>query len=212
MLGCVAIAPAAAQPRMPDARVITGQSTAGQDQARPGMRVYGATRAPFGYVQFCSEHAADCRATSGRINKVALDKAHWDELLQVNQSVNETVKPVEDIALYKTVEYWTYPDGRGDCEDYVLLKRKMLVDRGWPENALLITVVRDEYNLGHAVLSVVTDAGDFILDNKRSAVLRWQETPYIFRKRQSQTNPTEWVALSPNEELRGSMMEQVSTQ
>jgi len=27
----------------------------------------------------------------------------------------------------------------GDCEDYVLLKRKMLIDAGWPREALLIT-------------------------------------------------------------------------
>ena len=38
--------------------------------------------------------------------------------------------------------------------------------RGWPESKLLITVVRDENNEGHAVLTVRTDEGDFILDNR----------------------------------------------
>ena len=31
------------------------------------------------------------------------------------------------------VERWSYPDdGYGDCEDYVLLKRRMLMQAGWP--------------------------------------------------------------------------------
>ena len=58
------------------------------------------------------------------------------------------------------VEKWSYPDdGYGDCEDYVLLKRRLLAARGFPESTLLITVVRDENNEGHAVLTVRTDRG-----------------------------------------------------
>jgi hypothetical protein len=50
---------------------------------------------------------------------------------------------------------WSYPDdGYGDCEDYVLLKRRMLTQSGWPREALLVTVVRNEKDEGHAVLTV----------------------------------------------------------
>jgi predicted transglutaminase-like cysteine proteinase len=93
-------------------------------------------------------------------------------------------------------ERWDYPsDGRGDCEDYVLLKRRMLMQAGWPRQALLITVVRDKQGDGHAVLTVKTDKGEFILDNQNEEILLWSDTGYQFVKRQSQTDPNLWVAL-----------------
>jgi len=94
------------------------------------------------------------------------------------------------------VERWSYPDdGYGDCEDYVLLKRRMLMAAGWPREALLITVVRDKKDEGHAVLTVKTDKGDFILDNQNESVLLWSETGYRFVKRQSQADANIWVSL-----------------
>jgi predicted transglutaminase-like cysteine proteinase len=93
-------------------------------------------------------------------------------------------------------ERWNYPDdGYGDCEDYVLLKRRMLMQAGWPRQALLITVVRDRQGDGHAVLTVKTDKGEFILDNQNEQVLLWSDTGYRFVKRQSQTDPNAWIAL-----------------
>ena len=58
-----------------------------------------------------------------------------------------------------------------------------------------MTVVRDQEGLGHAVLTVVTDKGDFILDNKVNAVLAWVDTGYSFVKRQSRTQDDQWVRL-----------------
>jgi predicted transglutaminase-like cysteine proteinase len=104
---------------------------------------------------------------------------------------------VTDLDLYGKVEVWTYPSGKGDCEDYVLLKRRMLIERGWPESTLLITVVRDENNEGHAVLTVRTDIGDLVLDNKRQQIVRWIDTPYTFVKQQSERNPLVWSSLMP---------------
>ena len=86
----------------------------------------------------------------------------------------------------------------GDCEEYVLLKRKMLCDAGWPREALLVTVVRDKQGDGHAVLTVKTDKGEFILDNQNENVLAWTKTGYRFMKRQSQSDPDIWVALDDN--------------
>ena len=87
-------------------------------------------------------------------------------------------------------------DGYGDCEDYVLLKRRMLMQSGWPREALLVTAVRDEKDEGHAVLTVITDKGDYILDNQNKNILLWSETRYRFIKRQSQADPNVWVSLS----------------
>jgi predicted transglutaminase-like cysteine proteinase len=101
-----------------------------------------------------------------------------------------------DLDHYGVVEKWAYPvDGYGDCEDYVLQKRKMLIEAGWPREALLITVVRDKHGDGHAVLTVKTDKGEFILDNQNEEVVLWSETGYRFVKRQSQSDVNVWVSL-----------------
>ena len=66
---------------------------------------------------------------------------------------------------------------------------------GFSEGALLITVVLDEKGEGHAVLTVRTDRGDFILDNMRNKVKLWSETEYTFLKRQSADHPARWVKI-----------------
>ena len=107
------------------------------------------------------------------------------------------IRPVTDAELFGVEEYWTYPtDGAGDCEEYVLEKQRVLESRGWPRSALLITVVKDTNNSGHAVLTVRTDKGDVILDNQIEAVLPWYSAPYRFVKRQSSSNPARWAAIS----------------
>lgn len=154
------------------------------------------TRPPIGWIEFCTEHPADCTGGAAEPRDVVLTATAWKELVRINQLVNRHVTPMTDLAHYGVVERWTYPrDGYGDCEDYVLLKRRLLMEAGWPVEALLVTVVRDKRGDGHAVLTVKTDRGDFILDNQNDEVLLWSETGYRFVKRQSQTDPNQWVAL-----------------
>ena len=108
-------------------------------------------------------------------------------MVKVNAWVNDNIKPITDLEHWGVVERWNYPDdGYGDCEDYVLLKRRMLMQAGWPREALLITVVRDKKGDGHAVLTVKTNRGEFILDNQEAEILPWNKTGYRFVKRQSQ--------------------------
>jgi predicted transglutaminase-like cysteine proteinase len=164
------------------------------------MKSFGDTLPPIGYVTFCREHQADCRPGPRFADRIQLSPAKFSELDQVNTAVNTAVTPVTDLDHYGQAEVWAYPsDNKGDCEDYVLQKRRILIERGLPESALLITVVRDENNEGHAVLTVRTDAGDFVLDNKRRDIVRWADTPYTFIKRQSERNPLVWISLLPPE-------------
>ncbi|MGU3492660.1 transglutaminase-like cysteine peptidase [Xanthobacteraceae bacterium A53D] len=156
----------------------------------------GSTNAPIGHVQFCGEHPNECKPTGPRVYEVVLTEAKFSELRKVNRSVNESVEPVTDLEQWGVTELWSYPDtGKGDCEDYVLEKRRVLMNLGWPASALLITVVRDKAGDGHAVLTVVTDRGDMILDNQAPDILRWRETGYRYVKRQSQNDPAQWVSL-----------------
>jgi predicted transglutaminase-like cysteine proteinase len=127
-----------------------------------------------------------------------LTTRRWQQLQSVNEEINLAIKPVSDQIQYGAIEHWTYPTtGKGDCEDYVLWKKRKLIQLGWPTGALLITVVRDENDEGHAVLSARTDRGDFLLDNKHSRILAWHNTPYIFIKRQSGFSPQAWESLIP---------------
>jgi predicted transglutaminase-like cysteine proteinase len=160
------------------------------------VSIGGQARPPIGWVEFCNEHAKECATAVSEPRDVVLTSKVWKDLVRVNRWVNESIKPVTDMDHWGVVERWSYPDdGQGDCEDYVLLKRRMLMQAGWPREALLITVVRDKKGDGHAVLTVKTDKGEFILDNQAEEILLWSETGYRFVKRQSQSNPNAWVSL-----------------
>lgn len=119
----------------------------------------------------------------------------WKLVNQVNSYVNGKIAPVSDQDLYGEPEYWTYPKDAGDCEDYVLLKKRYLERLGFARDALLITVALDEKKAGHAVLTLSTESGDYVLDNRKDDVVRWNQTGYEMLKRQSHRNPLEWVAL-----------------
>ena len=162
----------------------------------------GATSVPYGWMEFCQRLPAECRDRSA----VALDAdlshpAAWSTIERTNRRVNHSIESVTDMEQYGVEDYWTYPDsGKGDCEDYVLLKRRTLRQAGFPIQSLLITVVRDENDEGHAVLTVKTTHGEYVLDNKRDVVLPWTQTGYRFVKRQSQTDANVWVQIGPPSE------------
>ncbi len=157
---------------------------------------YGDTLPPIGYVSFCARHRDDCQPVGYMTPKARIDSRRWDLLRQVNRYVNRKIRPVTDLELYNRPEVWEYPTTAGDCEDYVLLKKKYLEGLGFPPETLLITVVLDEKGGGHAVLMVRTTKGDFILDNRRDAILPWNKTGYTLLKRQSQQDPRRWVSLT----------------
>jgi predicted transglutaminase-like cysteine proteinase len=157
--------------------------------------VYGKTLPPIGFVEFCARNKSRCDP-AGSSKRATINEAFWQKLEQVNTEVNSSIEPISDQDLYAVPERWDYPVGAGDCEDYVLLKKRHLQDIGFPQESLLITVVLDEVGEGHAVLTVTTTEGDYILDNRRNEILRWSATSYRFLKRQSQEDPRIWVALS----------------
>jgi predicted transglutaminase-like cysteine proteinase len=156
-----------------------------------------STPPPLGWIEFCANQPNECAGPATSPGDVVLSREAWMDLVRVNKRVNATIKPLTDLEHWGVVEHWSYPDdGYGDCEDYVLLKRQMLIQFGWPREALLITVVLDNTQQGHAVLMVTTEQGDFILDNQKNDILLWSETGYRFIKRQSRSNHNEWVTMN----------------
>ena len=171
--------------------------TASMAQERAAFIAVGAvTTPPIGRAEFCIEYAPECDTGPSLPRDVGLSARAWAELKRINVAVNTSVKPMTDMDHWGVVERWNYPDdGYGDCEDYALQKRKVLIAAGWPREALLMTVVRDQNGNGHAILTVETDRGEYILDNQTNDVLLWSDTGYRFVKRQSQSDPNVWVSL-----------------
>lgn len=154
--------------------------------------------APIGWIEFCARHPSECDSTPARRQTVRLNANVSAILAEVNTSVNGKIKPLDDMSHWGVPERWDFPDdGYGDCEDYVLLKRRLLMQAGLPRNILLITIVRKRSGEGHAVLVVNTTAGDLVLDNLASKIKVWHETNYEFIKYQSPENQNKWVWIGP---------------
>ncbi|CUX43110.1 MULTISPECIES: transglutaminase-like cysteine peptidase [Agrobacterium] len=159
------------------------------------MRVIGKANPPIGHYEFCQTYQSECQPTSLDNGPMQLTEERWKTMLDVNYTVNTTITPMTDMEIYGVEERWAYPTTVGDCEDFVLLKRKMLMNKGFSPSNLLITVVLQPNGEGHAVLTVRTDRGDFVLDNMRNKVMNWSETEYTYLKRQDTANPGRWVKI-----------------
>jgi predicted transglutaminase-like cysteine proteinase len=185
------------------AAVIIGLAWNGFGEASEGLPraswtpVGGETAIPYGWVDFCNRHAEEC--TLGKLTPVDvhLTPKVWRTLNDVNTFANGAIEPISNLDHWgTTLDHWDYPvDGKGDCKIYALFKRKLLIERGYPRQALLMTIVRDLSGEGHAVLTVKTDRGDFVLDNLSPDVRPWNVTGYQFFKRQAQDDPNVWLSL-----------------
>lgn len=97
----------------------------------------------------------------------------------INTVVNNSVGYMTDQQQYGVPEYWVPANigGNGDCEDYALAKRRMLMDVGWARSDACLLTCFDGPD-GHCVLLVNTDAGWRILDNKSPDLRKASECPY----------------------------------
>lgn len=170
----------------------------GTAQAGPYfMHTGGRTTQPVGHYEFCRQLPRECAQATPRQAPVQLTRKLWAEIVDINNSVNVGVAPRTDMEMLGKEEVWSYPaNGFGDCEDYALEKRRELMRIGVPAGNLLITVARQPNGDGHAVLTVKTSLGEFILDNLEPRVLAWTDTDYTYLKRQSERNSGVWVTIN----------------
>ncbi|MBB2960178.1 transglutaminase-like cysteine peptidase [Methylobacterium sp. R2-1] len=167
--------------------------------ALPAMSLSAVTTGPArpiaAWAEFCERYSGECAVDRTEAASITLTSALWQTINAVNRRINRAVEAVTDQDHWRAADRWDLAeDGRGDCEDFQLLKRRLLVEAGLPRRAMRMTVVIDEKGEGHAVLTLITNRGDLILDNKTSAVLPWTQTGYTFVKRESQ-EAVGWVAL-----------------
>jgi len=177
-------------------------AVAGLAHAAPAsMVVGGSTSQPIGHYDFCKIHVAECSIRSPDSVPEHLTSKLLHDISAVNLSVNTRVKPMSDMDNYGKDEWWAYPDnGFGDCEDYALEKRRELNSLGIAIANLLMTVVRKPDGEGHAILTVRTDKGDFILYNLTDKVRLWNQTSYRYLKRQASDNTGHWVSILGGDE------------
>jgi predicted transglutaminase-like cysteine proteinase len=162
--------------------------------AQPVSKV-GTAKPIQGWVRFCQQNPAECAVDPDEPATIEMTAKDWQTLNRVNQQVNAAIKAKTDKDHWGVEDIWDFAeDGYGDCEDYQLVKRKRLVEVGFPRRALRMTVVIDEEGAGHAVMMVRTTRGDLILDNKRNAVLPWHKTGYVYIKREGDEGMA-WASL-----------------
>ena len=189
-------------PRYAAAGIAISGCWAAPAMSQTSMATGGPTSQPIGHYDFCKAHPAECSGRSGDLAPASMNKALLRKLTSVTASVNAAVKPMSDLEIHGKDEVWAYPDkGVGDCEDYVLEKRRQLNRMGVSLADLLITVVRKPDGEGHAVLTVRTDRGDYVLDNLNDTVKAWHQTGYRFLKRQAIDNPGRWVSIRGGQQV-----------
>ncbi len=149
----------------------------------------GQTATPIGYLMYCLKFRQDC-------NRRAISYAHEnieDLMHKVQTSVNLHIRPTTDMRNYRKADHWTIPtNGRGDCEDFALAKRVMLLKAGLPASSLLLASAINERGEPHMVLIVRTKKQDYVLDNTKYYVKKWQELPYTWVSIQDMKNPMRW--------------------
>ncbi|CDZ36113.1 Transglutaminase cysteine peptidase BTLCP [Neorhizobium galegae bv. officinalis] len=159
------------------------------------------TSQPIGHYEFCHKYATECSIKSRSAPSPKVSAKGWAAVRQINRAVNARYIAKTDKEVYGREEVWSYPSNFADCEDFALEKRKELAAQGFALSDLLMTVVRKPDGEGHAVLTLRTSDGDFILDNLDNEVKPWFATPYTFLKRQASFNTGRWVTIENGRDL-----------
>ena len=178
--------------------VLTTMST----HAQSFMNAGGRTTQPVGHYELCKTMPSECQQVTPKQAPTELTRKLWARIVDVNNLVNTMIVPRTDREIWGVEERWSFPvNGVGDCEDYVLEKRRLLMKAGMPAGNLLVTVVRQPNGDGHAVLTARTSLGDFVLDNLDQRVLAWQDTSYEFLKQQSERHSGVWVSIEDDRQM-----------
>ena len=140
--------------------------------AMTAMPATAASKAPLGYQLMCLKTPAECKGGGSSVAKVSGETIAL--LKRVNSQVNASIKPRNDSG----ADVWSASASAGDCEDYVLAKRRALIRAGMSASALRIAYVKTRGGVGHAILVVKTTKGDFVLDNLNRSVRPLSQSGY----------------------------------
>ena len=145
----------------------------------------GATQmmAPRGYYPFCMANAQHCVDDLDRT-------VVWGSVARLVRTVNRQVNRSMRWE-YDPADVWKLCGPTGDCEDYALCKRAMLIREGVPAGALRLAYAYLPDGTGHVVLFVVTERGPLVLDNRTNIIRPPAWTGYMWM-RQATGRPLIW--------------------
>lgn len=144
-----------------------------------------AAKVPVGYQIFCLKNPHECKG--GGASQIVVTDKTMSLIKSVNASVNRSIRPRNDSG----ADVWSANASTGDCEDYVLAKRRALIKAGLPPSALRIAYVKTKRGEGHAILVVMTDGKDWVLDNINGRVRPLSQSGYRLVS-MSGANPRNW--------------------
>lgn len=156
---------------------------AGREQKRSIARV---PIAPLAFQLFCLQHRDQCRKGGNSVIPYSTRVAAT--LRRVNKTVNHSIHPRNEDG-----DTWSLSPSSGDCDDYVMTKRSLLLGQGFPAGALRMAVVKTSRGQNHLVLVVRTTAGEFVLDNRREDIVGLSRMPYRLVQ-MSSANPMVWTS------------------
>ena len=114
---------------------------------------------------------------------------------RINSDVNASVQYKTDLEQYSKPEHWVEANAFGDCEDYALLKRQVLLKNGFARKDLHLALCWDETNTYHCVLLCNTNKGWFVLDNRHSLPMIPKQCGYAWDKALDEVDG-KWYVLS----------------
>lgn len=169
------------------------------------LPVASIIEAPSQYRDYCTRCPAQCELSGPPL--LALAPPTWQIVVEVNRAVNAEIAFVPDPEEFGFEDYWTLPqEGWGDCEDFALEKRRRLAEAGLPAAAMRLAVVQHRLLLfSHAVLTVDTDRGGIVLDDRHDEILCWNDAPFNYEMREnidgtwSRFDRSEWPVYKPPE-------------
>lgn len=156
------------------------------------VKELGRANAPFAHVMFCTKSPRECMRSQRTPTAIALDQEKMSELKAVNIKVNKNIRPRNDGG-YDT---WTLNPKTGDCEDFAITKRHLLLHKGWPTSVLRLAVGFTPSGEGHLVLIISTTANDLVLDNLTNEIRPYQEAGLSWNLIQSSQDPKIWHRMS----------------
>jgi predicted transglutaminase-like cysteine proteinase len=147
------------------------------------------------HTLFCAGYLGECKARRPifRGGRIRLTNLRWTDLVNVNSSVNSSIRPPGKGADRE----WSLSPRIGNCNDYAVTKRHELIARGWPARALLLSEVATFSGQHHVVVVVRTNIGDLVLDNLTEVIMPWFQKPFQWVRIQIPRNPNFWVSVGP---------------
>jgi hypothetical protein len=119
---------------------------------------------PAGFIRFCVNFPDQCATPKGGSTVVPLTTSTLQRLRAINRHINRAIWPEDDATHYGRPEFWTIPtDGMGDCDDYAVTKRAVLIAAGLRPRLQHIRSTRCRVAIVDAPLQLASSAWQYRL-------------------------------------------------